>query len=296
MTTYGVVPEGFSRKPLEITLSEIEASLITEFGPGVIQTSQSPLGQINGLMANLVTQLWELAEDIYQSYDPDQAEGTRLDTLASIRLMSRQGAESDTSFRLAVTNEGQARIDLQDVARAIAAIDGVTYYHVWANDTGVMDENLMPASSVCVAVTGGDDDEIAAAVRRYLVPGVSLYGNTTVESEIDGYCRSLRILRPIEIPVTLTITVRKFKDSFGCPPPSNDAIKTYLLENITLLNGEDVSHYTLRSVIENGFSNVEVVSFVGERDGIISPTNQSVIIGFIERAIFNSDDVTVTSA
>ncbi|QIG74974.1 baseplate assembly protein J [Rhizobium phage RHph_I72] len=295
MTEYGVQPTGFVRKSLSTILAEIEASMVTEFGPGVLQTADTPLGQINGLMSDLTASLWELAEDIYQSYDPAQAEGNRLDTLASIRLLGRQVGELDMEFRQAITNEGQARIDLQDVARAVAALDGVTYYHVWANDTGAMDENLMPASSVCVAVTGGDDDDIAAAIRRYLVPGVSLYGNTLVESEIDGFCRSLRILRPIEIPVSLTITVRKTRDGSGCPPPSNDAVKAYFLSKVALLNGADVSHYAIRNIIENGFSNVEVVSFVGERDSIVSPMNQAISIGFIERAVFNSDNVTVVS-
>lgn len=294
MTDYGVVPEGFSRKPLATALAEIEASLITEFGPNVIQTPQSPLGQINGLMADLITGLWELAEDVYQSYDPDQAEGTRLDTLGSIRLIRRQADEPDASFRQAITNGGEARVDLQDIARAIAAIDGVTYQQVWVNDTGDLDENGMPAGSICIAVTGGDDGEIGAAIREYVVPGVTVYGNTTVESLIDGFCRSFRILRPIDVPVTLTVVLHKLRDNAGCPPPSDQAIESYLVNNIHFLNGEDVTHYKIRSLIESQFANVEVISISGSRDGL--PVTPSVSIGFIERASISLASVTVTSA
>ncbi|AGC35719.1 baseplate wedge subunit [Rhizobium phage RHEph06] len=293
MTNYGVISEGFNRKPLAVALAEIEASLITEFGPNVIQTPQSPLGQINGLMADLVSALWELAEDVYQSYDPDQAEGTRLDTLGSIRLISRQANEPDASFRQAITNSGQARVDLQDIARAIAAIDGVTYQQVWVNDTGELDANGMPAGSICIAVVGGDDSEIGAAIREYVVPGVTVYGNTIVESLIDGYCRSFRILRPIDVPVTLTVNIRKERDSAGCPPPSDQAIENFLVNNISFLNGEDVTHYKIRSLLESQFANVEVLSISGSRDGLdLLP---SVNIGFIERASLSMTSVMVVS-
>lgn len=293
--TYGVQPTGYVRKPLSVILAELEAAMVTEFGPGVIQTPQTPLGQINGLMADFAAGLWELAEDIYQSYDPDQAEGARLNTLARIRLLGRAIGESDSSFRKAITNEGQARIDLQDVERAIASIPGVTYRHVWVNDTGTTDENNMPPGSVALAVTGGNDDEIAAAIRRYIVPGITITGNTEVSSLLDGYCRSLRLLRPIEVPVNLTIKVRTFKDGAGCPPPNPAAIKAAFLAALpqNLLNGDDISFYRVRSVVESLFSNVEVVSINGRRDNINQIDNQPVVIAFIERAILSPENVTV---
>jgi len=293
VTLYGVQPTGFVRKPLSTILAEIEAALITEFGPNVIQTAQSPLGQINGIFAEALSKEWENAEDIYQSYDPDQAEGTRLDTLASIRLIHRGSSDTDDIFRRAITNAGQARIDLQDISRAIAAIEGVTYCHVWVNDTGAVDENGMPGGSVCIAVTGGDDNEIAAAIRQYIVPGVTVFGATTIESVIDGYCRTFRILRPIDVPVDLTVTVRTFKDTLGCPPPAASAIKAALINGLFLLNGDDVSFYRVRSVIESQVSNVEVISIVGSRDEIEQGPNVSVDIAFIERASLASDDVVI---
>lgn len=294
MTDYGVIETGFSRKPLTVILAEIEAALITEFGPGVIQTAQSPLGQINAIFSEAMGKAWELSEDVYQSLDPDQAEGIRLDILGRIRRISRGAGQSDESFRQAITNAGQARIDLQDISRAIAALNGVTYSHVWVNDTGALDENLMPPGSICIAVTGGDDDEIAATIRQYVVPGVTMYGSTAIESVVDGYCRTFRVLRPIDVPVTLDVTVRTFRDGLGCPPPSATAIKTALFQGLYLLNGDDVTFYRVRQVIENAFSNVEVVAINGERDGIAQSDNQDVVIGFIERGSLASADVTVT--
>lgn len=294
MTDYGIVSTGFSRKPLSVILAEIEAALITEFGPGVIQTSQSPLGQINGLMADALSAVWELDEDLYQSLDPDQAEGIRLDILGRVRQIRRAADETDASFRMAITNTGQARVDLQDIDRAVTALDGVTYSHVWVNDTGELDANLMPAGSICIAVTGGDDDEIAETIRTYVTPGVTLYGSTTIESLVDGYCRSFRILRPTEVPVTLNVTVRTFRDNLGCPPPSIAAIETALLEGLYLLNGDDITPYRIRAVIENAFSTVQVIAINGSRDGIEQLDNTDVVVGFIERASLSAENVTVT--
>ncbi|MDO9417044.1 hypothetical protein [Pararhizobium sp.] len=294
MTEYGVQPTGFVRKPLAVILSEIEAFLITEFGPGVIQTSQSPLGQINGIFADALVKTWELDEDIYQALDPDQAEGTRLDTIGRIRRIRRPVGEADEQYRRAITNAGQARIDLQDVSRAIAALPGVTYSHVWVNDTGAVDDNLMPGGSICIAVTGGNDEDIADTIRKYIVPGVTMFGSTAIESSVDGYCRTFRVLRPIDVPVELTVKVRTFRDSLGCPPPSATAIKAALLQGLFLLNGDDVTYYRVRSVIENSFSNVEVISINGSRDEISQTDNTDIVIGFIERASLAADDVTIT--
>ncbi|TBZ81429.1 hypothetical protein [Rhizobium leguminosarum] len=294
MTDYGVLPTGFSRKPLTTILAEIEAALITEFGPGVIQTPQSPLGQVNGVFSEGAAKTWELSEDIYQSLDPDQAEGIRLDILGRIRRIARAAGEGDDAYRRAITNEGQARIDMQDISRAIAAIDGVSYSHVWVNDTGATDANGMPAGSICIAVTGGDDGEIASAIRQYIVPGVTQFGTTAIESVVDGYCRTFRILRPIDVPVELEVTVRAFKDNLGCPPPSATAIKTTLLNGLFLLNGDDVTFYRVRSVIEAAFTNVEVLTINGSRDGIPQSDNTDVVIGFIERASLSSDNLVIT--
>lgn len=294
MADYGVQPTGFVRKPLAIILAEIEAALITEFGPGVIQSSQSPLGQINGLFADFVAQLWEENENVYQSYDPDQAEGVRLDTLARLRLLERGLAEDDLDFRKAITNVGRARVDLQDLSRAVRGIAGVTYTQVFVNDTTANDANGLPPNTVAVAVIGGDADEITRTMRQYIVPGISTFGNVSVSTNIEGFCRQFQIVRPITVAVTLSVQVRTRKDAFGCPPPATGAIELAIIEQLSLLNGDDVTWFSIRSLVEALFPNVEVISIQGERDGDLYIVNQAVPIDFLEIATFTSDDVTVT--
>lgn len=295
MTDYGVQPTGYVRKPISIILAELEAAMITEFGPGVIQTPQSPLGQLNGLAADLVAEVDERNLDLYQSYDPDQAEGTRLDTLGRLRLLSR-GADSDAIFRRVITNQGQARVDIQDLVRAIAGLSGVTYSQVFVNETGEVTEDGPERGSVSVAVIGGDDAEIASAMRRYIVPGINTYGNALVTSNIDGFCRSMSIIRPTEVVVTLRVTLRTSRDKLGCPAPSVVAVKDKLLSSwlSERINGQDVSFYSVRSIIESNFSNVEVVSIQGSRDsGTLQVINTDVDISFLEIASLTNTSLTV---
>ena len=304
---YGVVPEGFRRKPLSQILAEVEAQLITEFGPNVIQSAQSPLGQINALFANLVAQQWEFGEDVYQSYDPDQAEGIRLDTLAKMRIIARAGNESDEDFRQAITNAGRARNDIQDLARAILQVPGITYLRIAINESQETDSAGIPPGGISVAVLGGDSEDIAAEMRRFIVPGITTIGNTYVTTEIDGYCRTFTILRPILIPVEISVSVRTRADALGCPPVSLLAIRAGLQEALAngsrrLLNGDDVDTYRVRSIIESIYPNVEVVSVTAQRSEDLSTAqaedtdSQNARIGFIELATVTLEDITITSA
>jgi len=294
---YGVVPTGFNKKPLAVVLAEIEQAAINVFGPGVIQTPQSPLGQLNGIFSEAAAILYEHGEDVYQSYDPDQAESVRLDALGKLRLIERAVDEGDASYRQAITNLDRARIDMQDLQRAIVNIDGVTYAHVFVNDLDVSDDDGLPGHAVAVAVLGGDDTEIATTIRRYVVPGISTYGNTRIDSSVDGFCRTIYFSRPVAVPITLLITVNRSADSNGCPPAALSAIEEgFLLDMETArrpINGEDISVFLVRSAIEARFPNVEVVSVTGSRAGdAVMPLG----ISFDEIASFIAANITIVNA
>ncbi|MBX4889762.1 hypothetical protein [Rhizobium bangladeshense] len=298
MTDYGVVVSGFSRKPLSVILGEIEQSNIAVFGPGVIQTAQSPLGQLNGLRADLLAAAWEMFEDVYQSYDPDQAEGTRLDILARLRLITRATDEDDTSLRQAITNLGVPNTRDADFYRAVINIDGVTWAKIYSNDTGSTDANGLAAHSVSVVAIGGDDVEIALVARQYVVPGISTFGNTMVSTEVEGFCRSMQIMRPDDVPVFLNVTVSKTNDSAGCPPPSNAAIAQTLLAGLTgatrPANGQDITLHMIRTIISCVYPNVEVTAATGNRVGS-GAAAMPIVIGFDEIATITLDKIAITA-
>lgn len=296
MSNYGIQPTGYVRKPLSVILADLEAAMVTEFGPGVIQTPQSPLGQLNGLMADLLAEVDERNLDLYQSYDPDQAEAVRLDTLARIRLIGR-GLQTDDQYRRAITNAGQGRIDIQDLARALSGLPGVSYSRVFVNDSGEVENPELQRGFVSVAVIGGDDEDVAETVRRFIVPGISTYGNTVVTSARDGYCRSLSIIRPIPIEVNIELKIRVTRDMNNCPPPATSAVAATLESAWEAMreNGKDVTYFNVRSLIESVHSNVEVVSFTASRPGFNGGPGQTVPIGFTEIASLNVTQVDIVA-
>lgn len=299
MTTYGVVSTGFSRKPLNTILAEIEAANIELFGPGFIQTSQSPAGQLNGLRADAIAGAWEIGEEAYQSRDPDQAEGVNLDILARLRLIARVVGESDESLRQAITNAGVASIRDADFYRAVVNVSGVTWAKIYSNDTGSTDADGIAAHSVCVAALGGADADIATVARQYIVPGISSYGNTVVSTEIEGFCRSISIMRPTEIGIKIAVTVSKTNGADGCPPPSNAAIAQTLYGGLTgagrPANGQDITLHLIRTIISCAYPNVEVTAATAE---LVAETLAALpfAVDFDEIITIELDNIAVTAA
>lgn len=296
MTDYGVKPTGFVRKPLAVILAEREEKNRAVFGNNTIQTAQSPLGEFNGIVSALVAELWEIAEDVYQSYDPDQASGTRLETLARLRLIERAMNEGDASLAQAITNAGVANVRDADFYRSVLNVSGVVWAQIYSNETGETDDNGMPRNSVTVAAIGGENTEIATIARRFIIPGITVFGNTAVDTNIDGFCRTIRIMRPTERRVRAEITINKKNGARGCPPPSNAAIAATFANEFLGIgrpdNGADLSVDLVRRSILCAHENVSVtgVRFAFDDDDF---ANAPLAIGFDEIASVTVSDITV---
>lgn len=92
----GLTKEGFERKRLPTIKAEIEAALKTQFGADIDLRSESVFGQIVGVLALPISELWEEAENVYLSFDPDYAEGVSLDSLAALTGVTRIAATATT--------------------------------------------------------------------------------------------------------------------------------------------------------------------------------------------------------
>ncbi|MBY0252865.1 MAG: hypothetical protein K2X54_16050 [Methylobacterium organophilum] len=294
---YGVTPQGFNRPRVPEILAEIEERARAIWGAGVIQTAQTELGQLNGMFAELVGTLWESAENVYQSYDPDQAEGICLEQLGRMRLLERIEGELDPAFRQAITNAGRARLDIADIERAAASVTGVSWCKAYAAGRCSPIQGL-PARSVAVAALGGADADIAAAVHGFVAPGIDLYGNAPVELVVDGYCRSYPIVRPALLRIGLNLSVRFQPDQQGCPPPSALAVAETVANGFAgagrPVNGQDVTLHLLRTIVAAAYPNVEIVSGTATLlpNGMPAALPYSVL--FLEMATVDPDDVTVT--
>ena len=218
--TYGVVPTGFQRKRLPEILADLEAAMIAEFGPGVIQSSQSPIGQLNGVMSDITSDHWEITEDTYQSFDVDQASGRRLDMLGKLRRLPRLLGETDAAYQLRLTNQDQADIKLAANIGRLRHLGGVSFAWGIENYGSTSNAFGMPAHSVAYSASGGDDATVGLAVYQLSVPGIELIGNVEVQVVADGYCRMVRFVRPETVPIRVEVDVSEVPTASRCAPPS----------------------------------------------------------------------------
>jgi uncharacterized phage protein gp47/JayE len=89
---FGVTPTGFSAKTLEELLAEIEAEQRANISASLNVSASSPVGQLNGIFASKLRELWELAQASYDSFDPDNATDTALANLALITGTKKNAA------------------------------------------------------------------------------------------------------------------------------------------------------------------------------------------------------------
>lgn len=92
MPTYGLTFDGFVSKTIDIIREELNAALREAFGNSIDLGDRSVFGHIVGIIAERLAQLWELAEAVNASQDPDKATGAALDALCTLTGTFREPA------------------------------------------------------------------------------------------------------------------------------------------------------------------------------------------------------------
>ena len=294
---YGVISTGFNSKTLAEIIQEIETenSQASLFGPAIIQTAQSPLGQLNALFGDYSHDMWQLALNTYQSFDADQADGIRLDNIAKLRNITRILGESDVDFRQRITNTSRTDISVITALNQIRNATGVEWASVRENNSDTTDALGLPAHSLAFAVVGGTDADVGQAIYDYTVAGIGLDGNMQIEITTSGYCRPIRFIRPTDKAVELNITVTQVDDLCACNSPAEETIKDAVVADLMgtcgLRNADSVTQAKVRAPVEalGGNSVVDVqMAFVGD-----PLTSGPLAIGLYERALITADNITV---
>jgi uncharacterized phage protein gp47/JayE len=103
MLDYGITPEGFERKRLDVLLEEMNEAVRSVFGENINLSPESPDGQINGLVSGSNANLWELLEKAYDAFNPSAASGAALSNLVQLNGILRLPA---TKSRALLTLSG----------------------------------------------------------------------------------------------------------------------------------------------------------------------------------------------
>lgn len=105
MSEFGISEEGFKRKRLDQLLEELNAEVKTVFGDNFNVSPESPDGQINGVISESNANLWEIAEESYNAFNPSAATGVTLSNLVQLNGITRLPA---TSSRVQLSLTGTA--------------------------------------------------------------------------------------------------------------------------------------------------------------------------------------------
>ncbi len=167
MTIYGITPAGFVKKPGSVIRSEIESDYRGIYGEN-IQTTDGPLAQEIGVLAEREALIWELAESIYLAGTRAGAEGQSLDDVNGRIGVGRLGATRST-VTLTLATDAAVTVPVPAGSQA-RQINTNTLFETTA-------AVVIPAASNVVTATCTDiTHQSGNTVRYQLASGTDLSG------------------------------------------------------------------------------------------------------------------------
>jgi len=143
MSQYGVTYQGFARPRLPEIQEQFEEEMRAAFGQDLVLSPDSPDGQDVGIRAEGTALLWELAETVYNSFNPDVVTGAAQDRLYSLNGITRK---IGTPSKAVVTLKGEVGTLIPAgslVAASVVDPDlGEAPVFVLINNCGWMDRSL----------------------------------------------------------------------------------------------------------------------------------------------------------
>lgn len=88
--TAGVTSAGFTAKTVQEIVDELEQAELSTIDPALDLSPTEPLGQINGIFASKLAEVWELLAVAYNGFNPDAAEGFLLEALCALTGVKKE--------------------------------------------------------------------------------------------------------------------------------------------------------------------------------------------------------------
>lgn len=198
---FGLTAEGFVKKDLQTIKTEIEQNLKTIFGQDIDVSDSSVFGQMVGLNAIRESNLWELAEEVYNSQNPDNADNTSLDRVVALVGVTRTPAIA-TSVMAGLTGEEGITVTTGSLAEQMSTS---LQYSLLADVTlskssciGVLFEidNVIDSTIYTIDVNGTlyTFDSGIGATAESIIIGLGTAFNLADHSFIDNLDGSAQIL------------------------------------------------------------------------------------------------------
>ena len=173
----GVTEQGFTVKSAAEITADLDAKFVGTFGSQFDTSAESPDGQLIGVVAKLLEDVWQQAEGAYNAYSPSNAYGVGLDKVAEINGITRI---TNLPTSVAITFSGTAGT-VVPAGYIVKTVDGLEFATVAAA--------VIPAIVTAKCTTQGAIRILANEVHVLTTAIAGLTGATNLEPGITGIVR-----------------------------------------------------------------------------------------------------------
>jgi len=215
----GLSSTGFTRKRLAEIIQDMDADFKSVFGDNLNTSPESPDGQIIGATSGSFADLWEIAEGVYNVFNPSAATGVALSNLVQINGITRQAAIAST-VSLTLTGVNGTLVPLGSL---VSTSDGSVTFSTDADAT------IPPAGFIDAAATATATGEVPAVAGTTTVIDTPITGWNSVTNATDAVEGSAEESDP-ELRARRELSVAK---------PAKGILETILAEVLAIDNVEE---------------------------------------------------------
>lgn len=209
MADYGVTSSGFVKKTKDEIVEDLEDEFLSVFGQDLDVDIESPEGQIINIIAEIAEDLWELAEEAYNAFNPSATADILLDNIVKINNLTRNAATATTAT-VTFYGEEDTYIPEGTIVSTPELTDGTESITFTTDSDGAIDATGELELAVTCTETGAIEI-IAGRISQLddAITGVDSVsnvdeGNTGSDEETDVELRARRIQ---EVAFSATSTV-----------------------------------------------------------------------------------------
>lgn len=173
----GVTEQGFTVKSAAEITADLDAKFVGTFGSQFDTSAESPDGQLIGVVAKLLEDVWQQAEGAYNAYSPSNAYGVGLDKVAEINGITRI---TNLPTSVAITFSGTAGT-VVPAGYIVKTVDGLEFATVAVA--------VVPAIVTAKCTTQGAIRILANEVHVLTTAIAGLTSATNLEPGITGIVR-----------------------------------------------------------------------------------------------------------
>jgi uncharacterized phage protein gp47/JayE len=248
MTTYGLTTDGFNPKTLAVVKAELEDAFKSVFGASIDLDPAGPLGQIIGIVAERLAEVWDAAQEVYVSFDPDEATGEALDALCALTGTLREAAAHST---VTVTCTGTAGTTIPEGTQFSVSTTGVKF-ETLAEAT--MDGTFTTVDIDCQSVDTGPLPALAGTLTVIETPvdGLTAVTNAS-DADLGSYEETdaeLRLRREEEIRTNETGSLEAIREAVLGVDGVDECV---VFENVSMVtDGDGIPAKAINVVVDPG--------------------------------------------